>query len=282
MENKTKIALLYDFDKTLCTTDMQNYSFIPSLNIKPSEFWNKCNEISKANHMEPLLSYMYLMLEEAKKKNLHINRESLVQMGKDIKFFQGVESWFPRINAYAKAKNIDIYHYIISSGNAEIIEGSSIYKYFHKVFACEFLYVDDVAVWPKSVVNYTTKTQFLFRINKGVFDIAENDKINESTPESEKIIPFKNMIYIADGLTDVPCMKLVKEKGGQSIAVYSRNKKPLASKLFSDKRVDFICEANYSEGSKIEQIVKLIIDKMDCQSQLARIHNKQEKDINTY
>ncbi len=279
MAYKTKIALLYDFDKTLCTTDMQNYSFIPALNIKPTEFWNKCNEMSKQYHMDSLLTYMYLMLDEAKKKNLPINRESFVQMGANVKLFPGVDSWFQRIDEYGEGKDVEIQHYVISSGNKEIIEGSPISKYFKKIFACEFLYINDIAVWPKSVINYTTKTQFLFRINKGVLDISDNDKINESTPEADRTIPFRNMIYIADGLTDVPCMKLVREKGGQSIAVYSRGKKPLASKLFADERVDFICEANYSENSKLEQIVKLIIDKMTSQDQLAQIHYKQAADI---
>lgn len=277
--NKTKIALLYDFDKTLCTTDMQNYSFIPALNIKPKEFWEKCNRISKENHMDPLLTYMYLMIDEAKKKDLPINRETFVQMGNGVKLFPGVDTWFQRIDDYGAERDVIVEHYVISSGNKEIIEGTPIAKYFTKIFACEFLYIDDVAVWPKSVINYTTKTQFLFRINKGVLDISENDKINESTPEKDRTIPFRNMIYIADGLTDVPCMKLVKEKGGQSIAVYSHGKKPLASKLFADERVDFICEANYKEDSNLDKIVKLIINKMRYQDELAQVHYKQANDI---
>ena len=275
MASKPIIALLYDFDKTLCTTDMQNYTFIPSLNIKPNEFWKAADKMSKDNEMDELLAYMYLMIEEAKKKNLPINRESFVQMGKNIKYFPGVEGWFPRINAYGESKGVEIQHYVISSGNKEIIEGSSVYKYFKKVFACEFLYLNDCAVWPKSVVNYTTKTQFLFRINKGVLDISDNNRVNESVPHEERTVPFRNMIYIADGLTDVPCMKLVREKGGASIAVYGRGKKPIAQQLFNDGRVDYLTEADYSPDSKIEAIVKLLIDKMSVQDTLCRIHYKQ-------
>jgi 2-hydroxy-3-keto-5-methylthiopentenyl-1-phosphate phosphatase len=278
MTGKPIIALLYDFDKTLCTTDMQNYSFIPSLNIKPKEFWAAADALSKKEHMDELLAYMYLMIQEAKKRNLPINRESFVQMGKGIKYFPGVEKWFPRIDAYGASKGVEIQHYVISSGNEEIIEGSSIFKYFKKVFACEYLYVDNVAVWPKTVVNYTTKTQFLFRINKGVLDIAENNKVNESTPDEEKPVPFQNMVYIADGLTDVPCMKLVKANGGSSIAVYGPGKKPIAKQLFNDGRVDFLTEADYSEGGHLETIIKAIIDKMESADKLMRMHFRQTKE----
>jgi len=279
MSNKPIIALLYDFDKTLCTTDMQNYTFIPSLDIKPNEFWKAADSMFKTYEMDELLAYMYLMIQEAKKKNLPINRESFVQMGKNIKYFPGVEDWFPRINAYGNALGVEIQHYVISSGNKEIIEGSSVYKYFKKVFACEFLYLNDVAVWPKSVVNYTTKTQFLFRINKGALDISDNNRVNQSIPHEERTVPFRNMIYIADGLTDVPCMKLVREKGGSSIAVYGRGKKPIAKQLFQDGRVDYLTEADYSKDSKLEKIVKLIIDKMTVQDNLFRIHYRQAEDI---
>jgi hypothetical protein len=275
MTEKPIIALLYDFDKTLCTTDMQNYSFIPSLNIKPQEFWSAADALSHREHMDELLAYMYLMIQESKKRNLPINRDAFVQMGKGVKFFPGVETWFPRIDAYGEALGVEIQHYVISSGNEEIIEGSPIYKYFKKVFACEYLYVNDVAVWPKNVVNYTTKTQFLFRVNKGVLDVAENDKVNESTPEDDKPVPFRNMIYIADGLTDVPCMKLVKSNGGSSIAVYGRGKKPIAKQLFNDGRVDYLTEADYSDGGKLDQIIKLVINKMAVVDQLYRLHVKQ-------
>lgn len=275
MAKKTKIALLYDFDKTLCTTDMQNYTFIPSLNIHPQEFWEECNRFSRKHHMDPLLVYMYQMIQRAKEKNLPINREAFVSMGKGIQYFPGVTNWFPRIDEFGKELGVSIEHYVISSGNREIIEGSEIYPYFKKVFACEFLYVDDKAVWPKSVVNYTTKTQFLFRINKGVLDISENQKVNEPTPDSERIVPFRNMIYIADGLTDVPCMKLVREKGGCSIAVYASGKMPQAKQLFDDNRVDFMAMADYRSNSDLDKIVRLLVRKMAIQDELVRIHNKQ-------
>ncbi len=279
MANKTKIAILYDFDKTLCTTDMQNYSFIPSLKIKPDDFWGMCNDLSKESEMDPLLTYMYLMIRECKARGIKLTKESLNEMGKDVKYFPGVETWFDRINSYGNDFNMEVEHYVISSGTKEIIEGTSIFPCFKKVFACEFLYVDGEAVWPKSVVNYTNKTQFLFRINKGALDISENERVNSVVPDEERTIPYSNIIYIADGLTDVPCMKLVKEKGGCSIAVYGRGKKPVASKLFNDERVDFIAYADYNEDSTLDHIVKLLIERIATADKLKRIHNKQNADI---
>lgn len=275
MTKKTIVAFIYDFDHTLCTTDMQNYSFIPSLNIEPKEFWQKANDLSKNEHMDNLLAYMFLMIQESKKRNLPINRQAFVDLGKDIQFFPGVKDWFPRLNAYGKERGVEVQHYVISSGNEEIIEGSDIYPFFKKVFACEYLYDENgSAVWPKSVINYTTKTQFLYRINKGVLDISENDKVNASVPDKDKPVPWTNMVYIADGLTDVPCMKLVRGNGGTSIAVYDRKKTP-ARRLFNDGRVDFFCEADYSDGSTLDYIAKLLIDKIAPLDKLYKLHYEQ-------
>lgn len=274
MLKKTIVAFVYDFDHTLCTTDMQNYSFIPSLKIAPKEFWELANEYTMKYHMDALLAYMYIMLSESKKRGLSISRESFVERGKDIQFFPGVLDWFNRINQYGKEHGVEVQHYVISSGNEEIIEGSEIYKFFKKVFACEYLYEDGKAVWPKSVINYTTKTQFLYRINKGVLDLAENDKVNASMPDEDKPVPWTNMVYIADGLTDVPCMKLVRGNGGTSIAVYDKKKGP-AKKLFTDGRVDFLCEADYSEGKELDNIAKLLIDKIAPLDKLYKLHYQQ-------
>lgn len=275
MRNKTIVAFIYDFDHTLSTTDMQNYSFIPSLHIEPNEFWEGSNKLTKKEHMDPLLAYMYLMIQESKKRGLPITRKTFVELGKDVRFFPGVIDWFSRINAYGKTKGVEVQHYVISSGNKEIIEGSSVYRFFKKVFACEYLYDDnDQAIWPKSVINYTTKTQFIYRINKGVLDLSENDKVNASMPDEDKPVPFQNMIYIADGLTDVPCMKLVLGNGGTAIAVYDKNRRP-AKKLFDDGRVNFMCEADYSEGSKLDTIARLLIDKIAPMDLLYRMHLEQ-------
>ena len=275
MTKKTIVAFVYDFDHTLSTTDRQNYSFIPSLDIKTDEFWSLANERTKKEKRDPLLAYRYLRLLESKKRNLPITREAFQNFGKDIQFFSGVEDWFPRINKYGQDRGVEVQHYVISSGNREIIEGSKLFKYFKEVFACEYYYENGEAVWPKSVVNYTTKTQYLYRINKGVLDIGENNKVNASRPDEDKPVPFENRIYIADGETDVPCRKTVRSNGGYAIAVYDKKKKKPAARLFNERRVDFLCEADYSEGSLRDKIAKLIIDKVAPMYSLVKRHYKQ-------
>ena len=275
MTKKTIVAFVYDFDHTLSTTDRQNYSFIPSLDIKTGEFWSLANERTKKEKRDPLLAYRYLRLLESKKRNLPITREAFQNFGKDIQFFSGVEDWFPRINKYGQDRGVEVQHYVISSGNREIIEGSKLFKYFKEVFACEYYYENGEAVWPKSVVNYTTKTQSLYRINKGVLDIGENNKVNASRPDEDKPVPFENRIYIADGETDVPCRKTVRSNGGYAIAVYDKKKKKPAARLFNERRVDFLCEADYSEGSLMDKIAKLIIDKVAPMDSLVKRHYKQ-------
>ena len=280
--NKTTVAIMYDFDKTLCTKNMQEYSFIPNVGMKPKDFWEMSEKLSKTEKMDGVLAYMRLMIVEATKHDISIHREDFVKLGKNLKFYKGVEEWFDRINKYGEEKGVNIEHYIISSGLAEIIEGSDIFSKFKDVFACEFLYdVNGVACWPKNVVNYTTKTQFLFRINKGVTDLSDDKSLNEYTPEDERRVPFRNMIYIADGLTDVPCMRLVKSNGGFSIAVYQANKesKEVSKRLMEDDRVNFAVPANYTEGEKLDLVVKDIIDQMVIKDKLIKLNVKQKNKL---
>ena len=265
MRKKSKpiVAIMYDFDKTLCTKDMQEYTFIPNVGLTPKDFWKESNQLAKDKKMDAILAYMYLMIEKAHAARVSIRRNEVVKMGKDLQFFPGVIDWFKRINSIGDELGLSVEHYIISSGVREIIEGSSIYKEFKDVFACEYLYNEnDVACWPKNAVNYTTKTQFLFRINKGVLDISNDNDLNTYTPEDDRPVPFRNMIYIGDGLTDVPCMKLVKINGGYSIAVFQRGKKNKVEDLITNNRVNFIEPADYSEGSDLDKTVKLILSKM--------------------
>ncbi len=275
---KPIIAIMYDFDKTLCTKDMQEYTFIPNVKMTAEEFWKESEALAKNKKMDRILAYMYLMLEKAHVAKMPISRTSFVEMGKDLEFFPGVEKWFGRLNRLGKELGISIEHYIISSGLHEIIEGSSIYNSFHEVFACEFLYDENnVACWPKNAVNYTTKTQFLFRINKGVLDLSNDETLNKFTPEEDRRVLFRNMIYIGDGLTDVPCMKLVKTNGGYSIAVYKKGQKNKVEDLLLHNRVDFIEPADYSEGSELDSTVKDIICKMAMADSLAR-HSKTQRE----
>lgn len=266
MDNKPVVALMYDFDKTLCTKDMQEYGFISDLGMEPSEFWSRANSLAAEQEMDGILAYMYSMVDTCRKREIRITKEKFNDLGKAIEFFPGVLTWFKRMNEYADSLGLKLEHYIVSSGVKEIIEGTPIKEEFKKIYACEFMYdYNDLIAWPKVAVNYTGKTQFLFRINKGVLDLTPNSdaELNRYTPSEERRIPFRNMVYIGDGITDVPCMKLVKVNGGQSIAVYNPEKgKDTVKNLVKDNRVNFISKADYSEHSEMDIIVKAILDKM--------------------
>ena len=221
MKQQPIVAFLYDFDKTLCTTDMQDYAFIPSLGMTPAEFWAEANGFGRRNRMDGILAYMYTMLREAARRNRPFTRTDLVEKGRSIVLFPGVEDWFRRINDFGAGQGVQVEHYIISSGLREIIEGSSISGEFKEIYASEFYYDESgVPVWPKLAVNFTAKTQFVYRINKGVLDVSNDRDLNASMPDDSKRVPFTSMIYMGDGLSDVPCMKMMRAYGGQAIAVY--------------------------------------------------------------
>lgn len=273
MNNKV-IALMYDFDKTLCTKDMQEYTFIPNLGITAGEFWNEANKLREVDKMDQVLTYMYLMVKKTEDIGYHLTKDYLKDMGDKVELFPGVVDFFERINAYGKEKGITVEHYIISSGVKEIIEGSKIGKYFKKIYASEFYYDEKGhAVWPKIAINYTNKTQFLMRINKGILDIANDYGINKKMEEKDRRIAISNMIYIGDGLTDVPCMKLTKDGGGVSIAVYTDKSEKVAKELYEDERINYMAKADYSEDSKIDLIVKRTIDAMAISAELDDMAN---------
>ncbi len=273
------VAIMYDFDRTLCTKDMQDYSFIPSLGMTENEFWSFSNSLGVREHMDAILAYMYAMVKISKEKNIPLQRQNLVDMGRNVELFKGVEQWFERITAFGKSQGVQIEHYVISSGMKEIIEGTAISKYFKSIFACEFLYDENGnGVWPKTDVNYTNKTQFVYRINKGVLDIANDNDLNRSMPDDSKRVPFCNMIYIGDGLSDVPCMKMMKAYGGYSIAVY-QNRDSKVEDLLRRDRVDFIYPADYSEGSGLDITVKNLIRKMAISDVLYNEYTMQKRFI---
>ena len=277
MSEQPIIAIMYDFDRTLCTKDMQAYSFIPSIGMTESEFWEFANTFGAREHMDSILAYMYAMVKISQDKGMPLKRHQLVNMGKNVEFFSGVEGWFERINEFGRQNGAQIEHYVISSGMKEIIEGTSISDSFKSIFACEFLYDESGnAVWPKTDVNYTNKTQFVYRINKGVLDVANDNDLNRSMPDDSKRVPFCNMIYIGDGLSDVPCMKMMKAYGGYSIAVYQNREK--VESLLSRDRVDFIYPADYREGEGLDTTVKNIIKKMTISDILYNENSMQKKD----
>ena len=269
-------AIMYDFDKTLSTKDMQEYAFIPGIGMTAEEFWGECNRLTKDNNMDQILSYMYVMIKEARGKKL-LNRAEFNKLGESVELFEGVSDWFERINAYGESIGVTVEHYIISSGIKEIIEGTPIAKYFKEIYAAEFLYDDDgVPVWPAMAVNYTSKTQFLFRINKGVLDVTEHKELNTYTAEEERRVPFSNMIYIGDGFTDVPCMKLVKVNGGHSVAVYSSDD-VTAHEIMQQGRVDYMAKTDYRKGEKLENTVFAILDLIKANNVTTQIKLNDKK-----
>ena len=272
---KTIVAICYDFDKTLAQKEMQSFGFFPKIKTDPNDFWIRANDVAAKENVDGVLSYLKLMIDECKKNNLPLTRELLNNCGKNIAFFNGVNSWFKRLNTYADKLGIKLEHYVLSSGNKEIIEGCDIYNYLSGVFACEFYYDNDGnACWPKNVVNYTLKTQYLFRINKGLTNETGDGNINKRT--EKKRVEFRNMIYIGDGYTDIPSMTLVKEKGGTAISVYSPDQKDTSLSLLKDERVNFICKSDYSIGTELDKTVKLILDSISVREKLLTKEGQQK------
>ena len=276
MEFRFTIALIYDFDGTLAPGNMQEYDFIPAVGKSNKEFWTEANTLAEEQDADMVLTYMARMIQEAKSKGLSLKREAFQESGRRVTLFNGVREWFSRINRYGEERGIRILHYINSSGLKEIIEGTEIAHEFRKIYACSFLYdVDGIAYWPAVAVNYTNKTQFIFKINKGVESVSDCKLVNQYIEERERPVPFSRMIYVGDGTTDIPCMRLVKNFGGHSIAVYNPasakvGRKDLAS-LIRDNRVNHVCAADYTEGSEIDRLVKLIIDKIAVDFELQQL-----------
>lgn len=282
MAQQPIIAFLYDFDKTLCTTDMQDYAFIPSLGMTPGEFWAEANAFGRENRIDGILAYMYTMIQESIRKNRPFTRRDLVEKGRGIVLYPGVDSWFRRINDFGASQGVTVEHYIISSGLREIIEGSAISGAFREIYASEFYYDGSGRpVWPKLAVNFTAKTQFVYRINKGVLDVSNDRDLNASMPDDSKRVPFPNMIYMGDGLSDVPCMKMMRAYGGQAIAVYQPSNRVGVEDLLAKGRVDYIFPADYSAGTALDVTVRDIIRRMAITDRLAEENVRQTRAIGT-
>ena len=266
------IALIYDFDGTLSPGNMQEYDFIPAIGQRSREFWKESNRIAEEQDGDPILAYMYNMIHEARNSKLSLRKEAFRECGRSITLYEGVAEWFGRINRYGAERGFQVRHYINSSGLKEMIEGTSIAHEFHRIYACSFLYdVDGIAYWPAVAVNYTNKTQFIFKINKGIDSVYDSTQINRFVEEEKRPVPFSRMIYFGDGTTDIPCMKLVKQQGGHSVAVYrpdSDTSRRAMHELIRDGRVNYVCPADYREGSEIDRLVRLMIDRIEADYRL--------------
>lgn len=263
-----RTAIVYDFDGTLAPGSMQEHSFIPAIGLTPEQFWKEVKSETQRHNADEILVYMWRMLAHAKAKGLAVTKAMLERHGAELPLFPGVQAWFPRINAYGRERGLAVEHYIISSGIYEIIRGCPIRSEFKYVYASKFVYENDEAVWPGTGINYTSKTQHLFRINKGIETIWDNSRINRWIPKSERPIPFERMIFVGDGETDVPAMKTVRDQGGISLAVFDEKK--FATKkahavlynLIAENRVHFVVPADYNEGTQLDLTVKGALGRM--------------------
>ena len=263
-EKRPKMAICYDFDRTLSPDDMQTFTLIPSFGVDKKEFWRESDMLAVENRMDNNLAWMYELIKYSKFKGKSLRREYFNEIGYDVKLYPGVDSWFENVNAYAAECGIEVEHYIISSGLREIIEGSRIGPYITRVYASSYFYsADGIAEWPAQVVNYTTKTQFIFRIAKGYLE-EYDARVNDSMPHTNRNVDYENIVYIGDSATDIPCMTLVKQKGGYSIGVYDpvSNNRSKVDKLFSDGRLNFYAPADYSKDSLIFSYMTNVIDEI--------------------
>ena len=259
------IALVYDFDGTLSPQPMQEYTVLPKIGVEPAAFWAMVNREARETESDPMLVYMRHIIEALERERVDVKREDFAAMARAIEYFPGVATWFGRMNAYVKKRSraqVGIQHYLISAGQKEILDGVSIRKHFKRIYASEYHFNHHgVATFPKLLVTDTMKTQFLFRINKGLESL--NDSINEHMPESERPIPFQNIIYVGDGMTDVPSMALTKKSGGHTVAVYDPRKasqRAVCEKLLHAGRADFLAEADFRKSSKLSRRVELLLD----------------------
>jgi hypothetical protein len=266
------VAMVYDFDGTLAPGNMQEFGLLKALGYdNPNDFWNLCDQLSKTNDAGSIAVVMYALQAAARQAGIPFTRQGLREYGRAVSFFPGVEEWFDKVNAYAAQIGVEVKHYINSSGIKEMVEGCAIAKHFEKIYACTYLYDSQGEVcWPAVVVDYTKKTQFLFKISKGVLEVSDKVRVNEYMPEDERPVPFERMIYFGDGETDVPCMRTVKTEGGYSFAVYGNEKKQsVAQQLLSEGRVNFACEADYTEDGEIMKKVRHILDKVKAEHALS-------------
>ncbi len=273
MKKQPIAALIYDFDGTLSPGNMQEFGFIQAVGKTPEQFWTMSDTLATGQDASNVLAYMKMMFDEARKNGISLRRESFRDFGADIELFEGVREWFQAVNRYGREHGVIVEHYINSSGLKEIIEGSPIAHEFKHVFAGSFMYDENGdAQWPGMAVDYTAKTQFLFKISKGIFSSRDNKMVNESMADDKKRIPFNHMIYFGDGDTDVPCMKIVNMFGGHSIAVYdpaNERKRKTAEKLKRQGRVNFNTPAIYTVDSRTYKVVCAIIDKIKADYVLA-------------
>lgn len=276
------IAIVYDYDQTLSPNYMQDEVLFPAFGIDSSKFWQRCQALVREEGYDSELAYLKALLDY-----LGMDRPTnarLRELGAGLNFFPGLPEMF---DEFAKtllrpehiALGIKVEHYIISSGIKALIDGSRLAPYVKAVFGCEFAEDKEGRItFPKRVISHTQKTQFLFRINKGLLDYQQD--VNDHMPPDLRPIPFEHMIYIGDGPTDVPCFTVVRQQGGHAIAVYNPNDQSRTSFRKSYQlvgtadRVRHIAPADYRAGSHL----RLLIEQM-CGETADRIVARRQRDV---
>ena len=262
-EPQTSIAIVYDFDHTLSPWFMQDQTILPHAGIDPGEFWKSCTTLIEQEGYEQELAYMRRMLDYEAIRSL--SNQDLQRMGAQLTFFPGVPECFGELNDILRQpqyqeRRICLEHYVVSSGLKAILDGSAIAKWTKAMWGCEFAEADGHISFPKRTVSHTQKTQYLFRVNKALLNVAQN--VNDHMPEEKRPVPFQHMMYVGDGPTDVPCFTVIKKNGGLAVAVYNPDdatrrsfKKSYDLMLHAD-RVHCMAPADYRKGSQLRLILE--------------------------
>lgn len=277
MSNERPIlAICYDFDKTLSPDNMQASGYIQSVGWDVDDFWRESSKLAREHRMDANLAYMYLMAREARGR-IVFTREALRRYGEEVALYPGVTEWFDLLAEIGERAGVTIEHYVISSGLAEMIAGTAIAARFTAVFASAFAYDEyGVAVWPAQAVNYTNKTQFLYRIKKGIPDITD-ERVNDPVAEDEVRVPFHRMVYLGDSATDIPCMKLVNREGGFAVGVYDPESgdRRQVDRLLREGRIGYAAPADYRRGGELAVLLEQIVQQVASAARLEAEHRHQ-------
>jgi hypothetical protein len=252
---------------------MQEHAFLPALGISKDDFWPEVKALARAQGGDEIHAYMHLMLAKARAARLDLTEKAWRNHGENLKFYPGVEDWFDRQNKRAAELGLDLRHFILSSGNREMVLGSRIGRCFEKVYASAFIYDQEgLATGVALAVSYTGKTQYLFRINKWTLEEWDDDTINRPMELDERPCPFDRIVFFGDGLTDVPTMRLVTDHGGYAVSVYdpeSPKSRSGARDLRDAGRAKFAGSADYRDGSTLDAQAEGMLREM-----AARVHLK--------
>lgn len=259
------IAVIFDFDDTL--TDESTTKLLDAHGIDSREFWGKLVKQRVDSGWDPPLAYLQLILENVGEGRPFgkLSNNHLRQFGSSLSFYQGIPNLFNDLGAIANEHVISrpsVEFYVVSSGLEEIIRGSAISHYFTRIWGCRFQERNGQICSVTNAVSFTEKTKYLYAINKGTLDLREKPySVNNYVADADRRIPFGNMIYIGDGLTDVPCFSVVKNFNGNAFGVFDPNKEGSPKKawetLVAPKRVSTMNSPRYGENDDLGALLRM-------------------------